>query len=69
MFATTYLVDDAKLWWRSKVNDIQNGSCTINSWEDLKRELRTHFFPENIKFIVRRKLQELRHTRGIRDYI
>ena len=29
-----HLMDDAKLWWRSNVNSIKNGSCTINSWED-----------------------------------
>lgn len=33
-----HFVDDAKLYWCSKVNDIQNGACTINSWKYLNKE-------------------------------
>ena len=47
---TTYFVDDAKIWWLSKVNDFQSGSY-INSWEDIKKELMNQFFPENVKFV------------------
>ena len=64
-----HVADDAKLWWRSKLNDIQNGSCTTSLWEDLKRELRTQFFPENVEFIARRKMRQLKHSEGIRDYV
>ena len=46
--ASMHLSDDAKLWWRSKVIDIQNGQCTIDTWEDLKKELRALFFRENV---------------------
>ena len=41
-----HLIDDAKLQWRLNVQDIENGLCTINSYEDLKRELKDQFFPE-----------------------
>ncbi|KAA0040619.1 9-cis-epoxycarotenoid dioxygenase NCED6 [Cucumis melo var. makuwa] len=58
--ASMHLSDDTKLWWRSKVNDIQNGQCAIDTWKDLKKELRTYFFPENVEFIARRKLLKLR---------
>ena len=29
--ASMHLIDNAKLWWRMKVQDIENGLCTINS--------------------------------------
>lgn len=46
--ATMYLTGDAKLWWRTKYDDISNNRCTIDTWEDLKRELKSQFFPENV---------------------
>ena len=58
--ASMHLIDDAKLWWRTKVQDIENGLCTIDSWEDLKRELRDQFFPENIEHIAMEKLITLK---------
>ena len=64
-----YLIDDAKLWWRTKVQDIENGLCTIDLWEDLKRELRDQFFPENVEHLAMEKLIALKQTRSIRDYV
>ena len=67
--ATMHLTDDAKLWWHSKVQDIENGLCIIDSWEDLKRELRDQFFPENVEYIARKKLLALKQTGSIREYV
>ena len=47
--ATMYLSGDAKLWWRTKYDGIQHGRCTIDNWEDLKRELKAQFFLENVE--------------------
>ncbi|KAA0035082.1 uncharacterized protein E5676_scaffold1369G00110 [Cucumis melo var. makuwa] len=38
---TMYLCEDAKLWWRSRYMDIQEGCCTIDTWDVLKKELRS----------------------------
>ena len=46
--ATMYLIRDTKLWWRMKHEYIMASCCTIDSWEDLKRELKFQFFPENV---------------------
>ncbi|XP_022975706.1 uncharacterized protein LOC111475733, partial [Cucurbita maxima] len=67
--ASMYLTDDAKLWWRTKVQDIEDGLCTIDSWEDLKKELRDQFLPENAGHLAMEKLVALKHTGGIRDYV
>ncbi|KAA0051361.1 uncharacterized protein E6C27_scaffold55G00850 [Cucumis melo var. makuwa] len=67
--ATMHLSEDAKLWWRSRFVDIQEGRCTIDTWDTLKRELRSQFFPENVEILARRKLRELKHTGSIREYV
>ena len=58
--ASMYLIDDAKLWWRTKVQNIENGLCTIDAWEDLKRELVDQFFPENVDHLAMEKLIALK---------
>ncbi|TYK16922.1 uncharacterized protein E5676_scaffold130G00580 [Cucumis melo var. makuwa] len=55
--ATMHLSEDAKLWWRSRFVDMQEGRCTINTWDALKRELRSQFFPENVEILARRKVK------------
>ncbi|KAA0032950.1 uncharacterized protein E6C27_scaffold269G00270 [Cucumis melo var. makuwa] len=39
--ATMHLSEDAKLWWRSRFVDMQEGRCTIDTWDALKTELRS----------------------------
>ncbi|KAK3038179.1 hypothetical protein RJ639_029633 [Escallonia herrerae] len=65
--ATMYLVGDAKLWWQKKYAEIEDGSCFINTWDILKRELKSQFFPENIAFNARKALLECKHTGSVRD--
>ncbi|KAA0065559.1 uncharacterized protein E5676_scaffold1212G00220 [Cucumis melo var. makuwa] len=67
--ATMHLSEDAKLWWRSRYVDMQEGHCTIDTWVALKRELRSQFFLENVEIFARRKLRELKHTDSIREYV
>ncbi|TYK02461.1 uncharacterized protein E5676_scaffold1738G00820 [Cucumis melo var. makuwa] len=38
---TMHLCEDAKLWWRSRYMDIKEGRCTIDTWDVLKKELRS----------------------------
>ncbi|KAK3018657.1 hypothetical protein RJ639_002710 [Escallonia herrerae] len=66
--AAMYLVGDAKLWWRKKYAEIEDGSCVINTWEILKRELKSQFFPENTAFNARKALPECKHTESVQEY-
>ncbi|KAK2997320.1 hypothetical protein RJ639_025868 [Escallonia herrerae] len=66
--AAMYLVGDAKLWWRKKYAEIEDGSCVINTWEILKRELKSQFFPENTAFNARKALLECKQTGLVREY-
>ncbi|KAA0035831.1 uncharacterized protein E6C27_scaffold403G001310 [Cucumis melo var. makuwa] len=65
--ATMHLCEDAKLWWRSRYMDIQKGRCTINTWDVLKKELRSQFFPKNVEILTRQKLHDLKHTGNIQE--
>nr|CAD1833663.1 unnamed protein product [Ananas comosus var. bracteatus] len=48
----------------------KGGRCTIDTWEDLKKELKAQFLPENVKFIAWRNLRRLHQQTGsIRDYV
>lgn len=45
--AMIYLVGDAKLWWRTRWEDMQQSYCNIDTCKALKRELQTQLMPEN----------------------
>ncbi|KAA0026251.1 uncharacterized protein E5676_scaffold343G00260 [Cucumis melo var. makuwa] len=49
---TMYLCKDVKLWWRFRYMDIQEGRCTIDTWDVLKKELCSQFFPENVEILT-----------------
>ncbi|KAK3021939.1 hypothetical protein RJ639_046138 [Escallonia herrerae] len=66
--AAMYLVGDAKLWWRKKYAETEDESCVINTWEILKRELKSQFFPKNTAFNSRKALLECKHTGSVREY-
>ncbi|GMI94318.1 hypothetical protein HRI_003101100 [Hibiscus trionum] len=66
LVASMYLAGDAKLWWRSKFDE---GVCSINTWDEVKKELRDMFFPKNVGYNVRRKLRELAHVGTVCEYV
>ena len=42
--ATMYLCDDAKVWWKTKVVEVEGLNLPqIETWETLKKELKTQF--------------------------
>ena len=65
--ATMYLSEDAKVWWRTKYDDLQHGRCVIATWDYLKREIKTQFFPENVAYLARCQLRELKQTGIVRE--
>lgn len=67
--AATYLEDDAKLWWKIQVAEIEAGRITIDTWEQMKEAMKKQFFPQNVEYDARRKLRELKHTGAIREYV
>ncbi|KAF2288584.1 hypothetical protein GH714_009068 [Hevea brasiliensis] len=64
-----YLTKDAKLWWHTKVEETISGQCSIASWDDFKKELKAQFYPENVAYNTRCKLNDLQQTCSIREYV
>ncbi|KAI4347907.1 hypothetical protein L6164_008682 [Bauhinia variegata] len=64
-----FLIDNVMLWWHRKHVDMQKGLCTIDMWEEFKKELKRQFYPENVVYEASKKLRELRHKTTISDYI
>ncbi|XP_068649054.1 uncharacterized protein [Aristolochia californica] len=67
--STMYLTDDAMLWWRRRYGDVTEGRCTIATWEDFRKEIKSQFFPENVEYLARKDLKRQKHTRFIREYV
>nr|VVW82861.1 unnamed protein product [Nymphaea colorata] len=67
--AAMLLEGDAVTWWRRKKLDIQKGICTIDTFDDFQRELRTYFMPPNATRHAYRMVGELKHTGSLRDYV
>lgn len=67
--ATMYLIDTAMLWWRRKQTEMEKGTCSIQTWEQFKSELKRQLYPQNVVNEARRKLRELKQTTSIREYV
>ena len=65
--ATMYLSDDAKLWWRTRVED--KSRAEITSLDDLKKELREQFLPANSGWQARETLRKVVHDKSVREYV
>nr|CAN67496.1 hypothetical protein VITISV_043382 [Vitis vinifera] len=67
--ATLYLTDTATLWWRRRFADIERGTCTIDTWDAFKREIKRQFYPEDVAYLAKKNMRRLKHTGSIRDYV
>ncbi|KAK8933505.1 hypothetical protein KSP39_PZI015300 [Platanthera zijinensis] len=67
--ASYYLMDVASLWWRRKQGDIEKGLYRIDTCDEFKRELKRHFYPDNVVYEAKKKLRELKHKGSISEYI
>jgi hypothetical protein len=67
--ATSYLTGNAAIWWRRRHADIESGLVRIDSWADLKGELKVKFYPSNVADEAREKLRELKHKGSISEYV
>ena len=65
-----YLSGDAKLWWRTRMeDDACAGRPIIETWEALKKELRDQFLPCNTAWVARESLKKIKHSGSVRDYV
>ena len=65
-----YLSGDAKLWWRTRVEDDANaGRGKIDLWEALKKELKDQFLSTNIAWVARDSLKKLKQIGTVRECV
>ncbi|RVW47773.1 hypothetical protein CK203_091768 [Vitis vinifera] len=67
--ATLYLTDNATLWWRRRFADIEKGTCTIDTWDAFKREIKRQFYPEDVAYLARKSMKCLKHIGSIHEYV
>ncbi|RVW13733.1 hypothetical protein CK203_087207 [Vitis vinifera] len=48
---------------------MEKGICTIETWEDFKREIKRQFYPEDVAYLARKNMRRLKHIGSIRDYV
>ncbi|RVX00610.1 hypothetical protein CK203_030390 [Vitis vinifera] len=44
-------------------------TCTIDTWDAFKREIKRQFYPEDVAYLARKSLKRLKHTGSIREYV
>ena len=65
--ATTisYLTNTTTLWWHWRFADMEKDICTIETWEDFKREIKRQFYLEDVAYLARKNMRRLKHTGSI----
>ena len=48
---------------------MEKGICTIETWEDFKREIKKQFYPKDVAYLARKNMRRLKHTCLICDYV
>ena len=66
---TLYLTDNATLWWRRRFADLEKGTCTIDTWDAFKLEIKRQFYLEDVAYLTRKNMKHLKHTGSIREYV
>ena len=48
---------------------MEKGICTIEMWEEFRREIKRQFYPEDVAYLTRKNMRRLKHIGSIRDYV
>ena len=67
--ATIYLTNTVTLWWRRRFADMEKDICTIETWEDFKKEIKRQFYPKDVAYLARKNMRRFKHTGSICDYV
>ena len=67
--AAKFLMKDAKMWWRRKMDQISNGNAIkITSWDDMKKDLQTHFSPQDERWDAQMKIKYIKQMGSLQAY-
>ncbi|CAL8092012.1 unnamed protein product [Prunus armeniaca] len=67
--ATLFLTDNALMWWGRRSMEIEQGTFTLETWDEFKKDIMLHFYPENAKYEAKEKLRWLKQTGSVKDYV
>ncbi|KAF3774499.1 hypothetical protein EJ110_NYTH52613 [Nymphaea thermarum] len=67
--AAMLLDGDAVAWWRRKMLDIENGECTITTFDEFRKQLKGYFMPVDAERHAYRLVANLKQIGALRDYI
>lgn len=63
-----FLMNDAMmLWWRRCYTHMEKGLCKIETWDELKKELKQQFMPKIVEYHARKSLKCLKHIGSTHD--
>ncbi|KAE8729756.1 cytochrome P450 78A7-like [Hibiscus syriacus] len=54
---------------KPKHADIERGACRLDTWDEFNKELKKHFYPDNVVYEARKKLRELKQRGIMWDYV
>lgn len=67
--AAQFLMEDTKLWWRQRVDQVAHGDIEdISTWEELKEALLAHFSLQDETWDARTKIKYIKQTRILQAY-
>ncbi|XP_008230434.1 PREDICTED: uncharacterized protein K02A2.6-like [Prunus mume] len=67
--ATLFRTDNALMWWRRRSMEIEQGTFTLETWDEFKKDIMLHFYPENAKYEAKEKLRWLKQTGSVKNYV
>ncbi|CAL2242257.1 unnamed protein product [Prunus armeniaca] len=67
--ATLFLTDNAIMWWRHPSMEIEQGTFTLETWDEFKKDIMLHFYPLNAKYEAKKKLRWLKQTGSVKNYV
>ncbi|CAN6677113.1 unnamed protein product [Malus baccata var. baccata] len=67
--ATMFLADNALMWWRRRSMEIEQGTFSLTTWDEFKKDLMLHLYPQNAKYEAKEKLRWLKQTGSVKDYV
>ena len=44
-------------------------TCTIDTWDVFKREIKKKFYSEDVVYLARKNMKHLKHTGSIHEYV
>ena len=48
---------------------IKKKTCTIDTWDVFKREIKKKFYFEDVVYLARKNMKHLKHTGSIHEYV